>query len=310
MRDDFPIRMKKLLAERVANHCSNPKCQQTTSGPQKDPTKAINVGVAAHITAASKKGPRFDPSLTPGQRQSVENGVWLCQTCAKLVDNDPVRYSVDILRQWKTTTEQNAIRELEVRPRTKDDSNNIFRELEGIMPDLLEEMREDLTEKPLSREFVILEKGWSYWARGHELVYYFEDHPELENKLHILRNHELIKDITQGNVSRYIISEDLARYINSSRTFSNIIFTYTGTGPVTTTPFKVNSSPFKLLYTADWDGHFAVEIRGGKPIELAVNQPVVHGQSYETYVYNFTGTLHFSITAAPPNGHWTLTCLQ
>ncbi len=310
MRDDFPLRVKKTLAERVANHCSNPGCHQTTSGPKKDPTGAINVGVAAHITAASEKGPRFDPSLTPRQRQSSENGIWLCQSCAKLVDNDPVRYSDDTLRQWKKETEQNTIRELEMRGRTKNDSDDKFRELEGIMPDLLQEMRDDLTEKPLSREFVILKKGWSYWASGHELVYYFEDHPELENKLHILQNYGLIKDITRSNVSRYTITEDLVKYINSSRTFSNIIFTYTGTGPVTTPPFKINSSPFKLLYTADWNGHFAVEIKGDSKTKLVVNQPVVHGQSYETYIYDFIGTLYLSVVQASSNGSWKLSCLQ
>jgi len=310
MRDDFPISVKRLLAERVANHCSNPKCQQTTSGPQKDPTKAINVGVAAHITAASQKGPRFDPSSTPSQRQSAENGIWLCQSCAKLVDNDPNRYSVDSLRQWKRIIEEDTIRELEMRQRTKDDPNKKFRELEGVMPDILNEMREDLTEKPLSREFVILKKGWCYWANGHELLYYFEDHSELENKLHILQNYGLIKDITRGNVSRYLISEELAKYINSSRTFSNIFFTYSGTGPVATQPFKVNSSPFKLLYTADWDGHFAVEIRGGLQNKLVVNHTIINGQLNETYIYNSTGNLHFSVVNAPPDGQWKLTCLQ
>ena len=52
MRDDFPLPTKELLAERVAYRCSNPECRQVTSGPQKDPTKSVNIGVAAHITAA------------------------------------------------------------------------------------------------------------------------------------------------------------------------------------------------------------------------------------------------------------------
>ena len=67
----------------------------------------------------------------------------------------------------------------------------------------------------MSREFVVLEKGWTYWASGHELVYYFEDHPELENKLRILLNYGLIQDVTHTNVSRYIISEEFARYLGA-----------------------------------------------------------------------------------------------
>lgn len=214
MRDDFSLITKELLAKRVAYRCSNPGCRQVTSGPQEDPAKVINIGVAAHITAASADGPRFNPSLTADERSSVENGIWLCQSCAKLVDNDPLRYGVDVLHQWKTLVETTAARELEHRLSLDSDSAQVFIRLERVMPDLLAEMRKDLTEQPLSREFVVLKKAWSYWARGHELAYYFEDHPELENKLRILLNHGLIQDITHGNVSRYIISEDLARYLS------------------------------------------------------------------------------------------------
>ena len=106
MRDDFSLKTKELLAKRVANRCSNPGCRRLTSGPQEDPTKVVNIGVAAHITAASTDGPRFDPSLTPDQRRSVKNGIWLCQSCAKLVDNDPIRYGADVLCQWKVQTEK------------------------------------------------------------------------------------------------------------------------------------------------------------------------------------------------------------
>ena len=177
--------------------------------------KVVNIGVAAHITAASADGPRFDPSLTPDERRSVENGIWLCQSCAKLVDNDPIRYGADVLRQWKVLAEKSAARELEYRRSTDTDSGQVFIELERIMPDLLAEMREDLTEHPLSREFVVLEKGWTYSASGHELAYYFEDHAELENKLRILLNHDLIQDITHTNVSRYVISEKFAKYLGA-----------------------------------------------------------------------------------------------
>lgn len=175
----------------------------------------VNIGVAAHIIAASADGPRFDPSLTPDERRSVENGIWLCQSCVKLVDNDPIRYGADVLRQWKVLAEKSAARELEYQRSIDTDSDQVFIELERIMPELLAEMRKDLTEYPLSREFVLLKKGWSYWASGHELVYYFEDHPELENKLRILLNNGLIQDVTHTNVSRYAISEKFARYLGA-----------------------------------------------------------------------------------------------
>ena len=81
------------------------------------------------------------------------------------------------------------------------------------MPDLISEMRKDLTSNPLSREFVILKKSWVYGGKGYELVYYFDDHPDLENKLLILQNYGLIQDITYNNTKRYIITEELASYL-------------------------------------------------------------------------------------------------
>ena len=53
MRDDFPKPVLETLAKRVGNRCSNPACRKRTSGPHTEDDKALNVGVAAHITAAS-----------------------------------------------------------------------------------------------------------------------------------------------------------------------------------------------------------------------------------------------------------------
>jgi hypothetical protein len=108
MSDDFPDATKKILAARAGYICSNPNCHAPTSGPQDDPAKAINLGVAAHITASSPGGPRYDPDLSPEERSAGLNGVWLCQICAKLIDNDVARFSVDVLKKWKTDAEDQA----------------------------------------------------------------------------------------------------------------------------------------------------------------------------------------------------------
>ena len=108
MREEFAEPVKRAVAGRVGSRCSNPDCRALTSGPQTDPDTAVNVGVAAHITAASPGGPRYDRDLTPDQRSGVENAIWLCQTCGKLVDNDPLRYTADVLREWKRHAEERA----------------------------------------------------------------------------------------------------------------------------------------------------------------------------------------------------------
>lgn len=93
--------MKRKLAEHAGYGCSRPDCQAPTAGPHTDPAKSQNVGVAAHITAASKGGPRYDDTLTPQQRRSASNGIWMCRTHGTEVDNDADAFPVELLREWK-----------------------------------------------------------------------------------------------------------------------------------------------------------------------------------------------------------------
>jgi hypothetical protein len=111
-RDDFSSASKAILAKRVGHLCSNPECSVSTAGPHTDPAKAVNTGVAAHISAASAGGPRFDGSLTNEQRSDLENALWLCQNCAKLVDSDLPRFTTQTLRHWKVLAEAKARRSL------------------------------------------------------------------------------------------------------------------------------------------------------------------------------------------------------
>lgn len=114
MRDDFTPRVKATLAQRAAYVCSNPDCRAVTAGPGSEANTTVNLGVAAHITAASPGGPRYDASLTSAQRAAPENGIWLCQTCGKLADDDAPGYSVELLLRWKAETEERARRGLGV----------------------------------------------------------------------------------------------------------------------------------------------------------------------------------------------------
>ena len=76
-------------------------------------------------------------------------------------------------------------------------------------------MRKDLSVHPLSREFVVLKKGWVYWSKGNELVYYYDDHSELDNKLQVLQNLGLIEEVTYNNAKRFIITEHFAAYLGA-----------------------------------------------------------------------------------------------
>lgn len=103
-----------------------------------------------------------------------------------------------------------------------------------------------------------------------------------------------------------LTSLDIASSQSAESTASDATeYTFSGTGPSTTRPFAVGSSPWRLRYKANWSGHFAVQVRGSG-IELVVNRGISAGRVYETYVHGQVGHLHFLIQEAPPDGDWTL----
>src|SRR5690554_1488770 len=114
-RDDFTRDTKRRLAHRAGYRCSNPGCRALTAGPSDAaPDATTSIGVAAHISAASPKGPRFREELSPQERSSIDNGVWLCQNHAKAIDDDPRRFPEILLLAWKEEAERVAREEVGV----------------------------------------------------------------------------------------------------------------------------------------------------------------------------------------------------
>jgi len=93
------------LAMRAGYICSNPKCPRMTAGPSSVSGRFIVVGVAAHICGARPGSARYDANMTPTERSSIENGIWLCRICEKLVDSDEKQYPPELLRRWKVDHE-------------------------------------------------------------------------------------------------------------------------------------------------------------------------------------------------------------
>ena len=105
-RDDFSPATIEILAKRVTYICSNPDCQKMTVGPNSNKHRATNIGVAAHIKAAASGGKRYDPAMTSAERSDITNGIWLCQSCSKLIDTDEEKYTVELLHSWKELSEK------------------------------------------------------------------------------------------------------------------------------------------------------------------------------------------------------------
>ena len=65
----------------------------------------VSPGVVAHICAASAHGPRYDASMTPAERSSISNALWLCSNHAALIDRDIATYTTGQLREMKRSHE-------------------------------------------------------------------------------------------------------------------------------------------------------------------------------------------------------------
>jgi hypothetical protein len=106
-RDDFSKATVNDLQRRAAFLCSNPDCRCLTIAPdESSEEKWVYIGYVAHITAAAEGGPRFDTSLTHEQRSHITNAIFLCASCATLIDkNNGFDFPVELLKRWKTDHE-------------------------------------------------------------------------------------------------------------------------------------------------------------------------------------------------------------
>lgn len=102
-RDNFQSKIVDALAKRASYICSNPECKALTVCPSDTISdKYMYVGQAAHITAAAPSGPRYDESLTVEERCSIENAIFLCSSCATMIDkNKGIDFTTEVLRNWK-----------------------------------------------------------------------------------------------------------------------------------------------------------------------------------------------------------------
>lgn len=137
-RDNFKESIKAALRDRVAHRCSNPECRVPTAAPGSGATGVIRGGDAAHITAASPKGPRYDERISEMERSSIENGIWLCVVCSRKIDHNQNAYPVELLREWKTSAEAAATQEFGKPLITQQDQNQreIIAKLDSIQAHL------------------------------------------------------------------------------------------------------------------------------------------------------------------------------
>ncbi|HTQ13450.1 MAG TPA: hypothetical protein VMH86_06200 [Rhizomicrobium sp.] len=52
--------------------------------------------------------------MSSQQRSGADNGIWLCQTCSKLIDSDS-KYTIEMLDGWRAQSERATVREIQTR---------------------------------------------------------------------------------------------------------------------------------------------------------------------------------------------------
>lgn len=103
--------LKRLFAY-SGNQCARPGCK----GYLVDDGGTM-LGKVAHIHAAGRKGPRFEPNMSNEARRHFDNLLVLCGPCHDVIDDRAreAEFPAPLVRQWKTAREarfQRAEREL------------------------------------------------------------------------------------------------------------------------------------------------------------------------------------------------------
>ncbi|TGL17376.1 hypothetical protein EHQ47_19465 [Leptospira bourretii] len=108
-RTNFSTQTKELIGKLSGYHCSFPECSQYTIGmTESDEKKKVSsIGVACHIYPATSnpKVARYDSKIPKDFLKSENNGIWMCQNHAKLIDDDDSSYTADLLFFWKKISE-------------------------------------------------------------------------------------------------------------------------------------------------------------------------------------------------------------
>lgn len=98
-------RVVKMLYAHSGNECANPSCHAKLVYVE-DNAKDEQI---CHIEAASSKGPRYNPNQTEEERNGYDNLILLCHKCHDMIDHNPEKYTVELLKQWKKEHEDKYI---------------------------------------------------------------------------------------------------------------------------------------------------------------------------------------------------------
>lgn len=95
-----------------------------------------------------------------------------------------------------------------------------FLEAQAKVPELMAEMRKDLSEvgNEYIREFFLADKSWIMNNRDECFAYYFNDFKNLPGQLHVLENYKFVIDISPNSIKWYRMSEEFVDFLLNRET--------------------------------------------------------------------------------------------
>jgi len=91
-----------------------------------------------------------------------------------------------------------------------------FLEVVSQMPDLISEMKNDLSDpnQELIREFYVAKKVWTIiFGDERRFIYYEEEHPGIWEKVNVLDNLGYVAEVESGTAPIYRMTEDFVRLV-------------------------------------------------------------------------------------------------
>lgn len=92
---------RKLLAA-TGNQCAHPDCKELIF----DLEHQTILGKICHIKGSKPKSARYDKNQSDEERHSFDNLIGLCGKHHDIIDDNEKRYTVEILKRWKSNHEE------------------------------------------------------------------------------------------------------------------------------------------------------------------------------------------------------------
>jgi len=214
---------RKLLWGRSGSRCAFCRSELIMDATPHDNESVV--GEECHIISGKSKGPRYDPEFSVDKIDSYSNLILLCRIHHKIIDDQSETFTTDILRQLKANHERWVTETLELA--TFHESLPVAKSIEAkflkvklSMPELITNMKKDLTKEGNNfiRELFIISNYWSLNVANPCFVYYFEEHENLQGKIHILENYGFVIDMTPTptSVKKYRLTEEFVELLLTS----------------------------------------------------------------------------------------------